>query len=323
MRQEWVKYLCDPIDKTSLKIDNVIAKKGRDILFGTLKSKSGNVYAIKEGVPILLNHRTQSTETVDSFAHEWKGFDFDYGKNGWVKDIVRPVLGGTKYFKNKIIIDCGSGSGRQSQWMAEAGAKFIFCIELSDAARTIVKKVTNRIRNKVFVIQADIAHIPINTKNVKVDLVYCINVIQHTKNPKSTMVELSRMMGKNTDLLFNIYLQKGRKYLLSVLNCLRKITRYVPYSLLKYFCFVVAVVVYPVSLLPFSTKHLSRFVPVSHGFKETWLDIYDLLGSHEYQKFYTEKELCAILNKAKLKMVKRTRYAFLLKKKIYNDHEGY
>ena len=316
MNKKWIKYICDPIDGSTLSYHSISKFYGEEIITGILKSRSGNIYKIINGVPKLLTDKTQKIETVDSFGYEWKDFDFDYGKNGWVKDIVIPMFGGVDYFNNKIIVDCGAGSGRQSQWMAEAGAKFIFCLELSDTARTIVKKVTNRIKNKVFVIQADIAHIPINTENVKVDLVYCINVIQHTKNPKSTMVELSRMMEKNTDLLFNIYLQKGRKCLLGILNYIRKVTRYIPYSLLKYLCFVIAVVVYPVALLPFSAKHLSKFVPVSHGFKETWLDIYDLLGSHEYQKFYTEKELHDILNKAKLKIIKRTRYAFLLKKKL-------
>ncbi|MEK7497293.1 MAG: hypothetical protein AAB656_00035 [Patescibacteria group bacterium] len=129
MRQEWVKYLCDPIDKTSLKIDKVIERRDGDILFGTLKSESGNIYNIKGGVPVLLNRQTQSVKTVDSFAFEWENFDFDYGKKGWLRDIVRPVLGSTKYFKNKIIIDCGAGSGRQSLWMAQAGAKFVFSIE--------------------------------------------------------------------------------------------------------------------------------------------------------------------------------------------------
>ena len=135
MLREWVRYLCDPIDKTSLKIDEVIEKKGHDILFGTLKSRSGNRYSIKEGIPRLMNRHTQPVMTVDSFAYEWENFDFDYGKKGWLQDIVRPILGSTKYFKNKTILDCGAGSGRQSLWMAQAGAKFIFSIELAAPGR--------------------------------------------------------------------------------------------------------------------------------------------------------------------------------------------
>ena len=82
MRGKWIKYLCDPIDKTNLCIDKIVDKKGDDILFGTLKSKSGNIYKIENGVPILLNSRTQPVKTVDSFAYEWEQFDFDCGEKG-------------------------------------------------------------------------------------------------------------------------------------------------------------------------------------------------------------------------------------------------
>lgn len=301
MRQEWVKYLCDPIDKTSLKIDRVFEKKGRDILFGTLKSKSGNVYNIKEGVPILLCRYTQSVKTVDSFEYEWKKFDFDYGKKGWIQDIVKPILGSTKYFKNKIIVDCGAGSGRQSLWMAQAGAKFVFSIELSNSATTVVKRVTDRFKNRIFVIQADIGHIPINRKNVVIDLAYCVNVIQHTKNPKKAVLEISKLLNKNSDFIFNIYLRRGNMYLVKCIQYFRKMTRAFPNSLNKYISLMIAILLYPFKLR-------------RHSFKEFWLDIYDLLGSHSYQKFYSEVYLKKMLAESSLKIIRRSYYAMVLRK---------
>ena len=104
MRGKWIKYLCDPIDKTNLCIDKIVDKKGDDILFGTLKSKSGNIYKIENGVPILLNSRTQPVRTVDSFAYEWEQFDFDCGEKGWLEDVVRPSVGGLKYLLSKPIL---------------------------------------------------------------------------------------------------------------------------------------------------------------------------------------------------------------------------
>ena len=78
MKREWVEYLCDPIDKSDFKINSISKKSGDDIISGVLKSKSGNFYKIKDGVPILLTKETQSVESVESFEYEWEEFDFDY-----------------------------------------------------------------------------------------------------------------------------------------------------------------------------------------------------------------------------------------------------
>jgi SAM-dependent methyltransferase len=302
MNKKWIKYLCDPTDKSLLIVDKVVVQKGNDIISGTLKSKSGNLYQIKDGVPILLNQNTQPTKTVDSFAYEWKNFDFDYGRRGWNEDIVKPILGDTKYFKNKTIIDCGAGSGRQSLWMAEAGAKFVFSVELSDSARSMVRKVTSKYKNRVFVIQADIAHLPIK-KTAKIDVAYCINVIQHTKNPIKATGEISKLLDSKSEFVFNIYLRRGNLFLIDLVQGLKRMLDKFPKTLIRFAAFFFAIGYYPLK-----SKYQS--------FKELWLDIYDLLGTHYYQKFYTGKELQNILEYSGLRIKKRSKYALVLVKII-------
>ena len=211
MLKKWIKYLCDPIDKTSLSVSKITSRDGEYIISGILKSRSGNIYKIKNGVPILISKKTQGVSSVESFAYEWNTFDFDYGKKGWLNDIVEPVVDSTKYFKDKVVIDCGAGSGRQSLWIAEAGAKFVFSIELSDSATTIVKRVTSKFKNRIFVIQADIAHLPLKRNIANIDVAYCVNVIQHTKNPLKGTEEISKLLNKNSTFIFNIYLLRGNK----------------------------------------------------------------------------------------------------------------
>lgn len=300
MKKEWVKYLCDPVDKSDLVLSSVSKVVDGYIVTGSLKSRSGKVYKIKNGVPVFLNKKTQEVSSVDSFAYEWNEFDFDYGKKGWVHDVVNPTLGSTKYFKGKVIADCGAGSGRQSLWMAKAGAKFVFSFELSNTAHTILKKVTHECRDKIFVIQADISHPPVKANIAKIDLVYCVNVIQHVRNPKAATVQLSKLMKNDSTFLFNIYLTRGKTFIFKLLEWIRLITAHLPYLVVKYLSFFLSIV-------------LCFFF--NHSFKETWLDIYDLIGGHKYQKFYTEKELGDILQAAKLKVIKRSRYALLLRKK--------
>lgn len=301
MQRTWIKYLCDPIDKSSLHFFKIGKKRGNEIISGLLKSKSGHVYEIKNGVPIFVTSKTQSTESVDSFAYEWKTFDFDFGKASWLRDIIRPSIGSRKYFKDKVVIDCGAGSGRQSLWMAESGAKFVFSVELSDSALLMIPRVTSRYKNSVFVIQADIARLPINKKTAKIDAAYCVNVIQHTKNPAKTLREISGLLGSKSQLIFNIYLRRGNGILIDAIQFLKKGVRKFPKIIINALSFLLAV-----------TLFIFRFGKI--GFKEFWLEIYDLLGNHSFQNFYTQVYLSRLLKQTNLRMVKDSRYAMLLMK---------
>lgn len=312
MKNQWVDYLCDPVDKTSLVIDEVFKKSGDRIITGTIKSESGNFYSIEGGIPRLINHQTQQVDTVESFAYEWKKFDFSYGKKGWIQDIVKPSVGNLNFFKNKVIVDCGAGSGRQSLWMVKAGAKFIFAIELSNSV-TMIKKLTGKFSDKVFVIQADIAHFPIK-KTAGIDLIYCVNMIQHTKNPVKTLKELSEIISIDSIVIFNIYLIAGKGMILKIISLVRKITRFLPSLILRMLSFFLAILLHFLDLLPLVIKNLTVQRLISRSFKETWLDIYDLIGHHTYQKFYSDKELLSILKTSSLEIVKRSRYSMILRK---------
>jgi len=187
--------------------------------------------------------------------------------------------------------------------MAKAGANLVIAIELSNSVRTIAKKAVAQHKNRIFLIQADIAHLPIK-KSLKLDLIYCINVIQHTQNETATLIELSRLMSKKSQMLFNIYLQRKRVLFISLISLLRQFTGKLPYTTLKVLLFLPAVVFWLFSKL--------KIFSIGHNFKETWLNLYDMFGGHDYQKFYTETEVSKMLKKAKLQTVKRSKYVFVL-----------
>ena len=84
--------------------------------------------------------------------------------------------------------------------MAEAGAKLVISLELSNTIFNRHKETIKGFEDVVFPIQCDIAYLPIT---VKPDILYCINVLQHTKDPKKTFNNLSRLMHKE-----NIFLSK-------------------------------------------------------------------------------------------------------------------
>jgi len=301
MKKQWIKYLCDPVDKSEIKLEKVFEFDGKRIIRGTLKSQSGNVYQIKEGIPILLDKRSQTLKSVESFGYEWNEFDYDYGQKSWMEDIIKPSVGSMDYFKNKIIVDCGAGSGRQSSWMAEAGAKLVVAVELSDSVHTAAKKATRHADN-VFLIQADIAHLPLK-KTAFYDLIYCVNVIQHTQNETKTLIELSSLMTKKSRMIFNIYLHQNRYFIIRLVGGLRQLTSELPYKTLKQSLYLPAVFIFILSKF--------RIVSIGRSFRETWLNMYDLFGGHSYQKFYTEEEVQRMISSARLIVEKRTKYVFV------------
>lgn len=315
MKKEWLKYLVDPVDQTRLNFgQNLKNDKDGLIESGSLISKSGHKYKIKNGVPILLTRKGQTVSSVESFAYEWEHFDFDFGKQGWLKNIVKPVLRTPSYFKNKVIIECGTGSGRHARWMAEYGAKLVISVELSNSVHGIAKAVTEPYRDKVMLVQADIANIPINPKTTAPDLVTCVNVIQHTKDPAKTLTSLSGILTRKGRLLFNVYLQRGRSKSLAFLGALRSVTQLLPSQVLLVLTFLVSLTVYHSKFNSKAYKYFSRLFPISDTFKETWLNFYDLLGKHHFQRFYSEQEVDNLLGSAGLKILRRKFYVMLLAK---------
>src|SRR5688572_13416568 len=132
MRLEWIKYLCDPIDGSSLSFGEIREQTGDRVVAGTLTSQSGRCYEIRQGIPVFAVEGMQSLESVESFAFEWNEFGFDYARQGWIDDVIKPMVGGLDFIKGKVVVDAGAGSGAQSRWMAEAGAALVISLELSN-----------------------------------------------------------------------------------------------------------------------------------------------------------------------------------------------
>ena len=311
MKKAWIKYLKDPIDGTPLDFDDVHSFSKQDrITTGNLVSKTKNVYKIIKGIPVLLTTNAQSLASVESFAYEWDQFGFLFAKTGWFQDLMNPLVGSEKFFKNKIIVDAGAGSGSQSRWMVDAGAKFVFSLELSNAIFSEHAKTIRQYEDKIYPIQCDIANPPLN---VKPDIIYCMNVIQHTKNPTQTLIALAKLMSKQTVFLFNIY-DKDRNSLerLNLIRCTRAFTRFLPFAAWKWLAFLYLLFLYTLARIPFMLSIAKKLYPLGDSFKGDWLNLYDIGGAHFYQDFYTKDEQLSMIKMAGLKIKKQTKFGYVL-----------
>lgn len=310
MRVEWISLLRDPIDKSKLKLIDPVFKNGR-LLSGKLLSSSGRVYRIKEGIPILLSRETQSLNSVKSFAFEWDEWGYLFAKKNWLKNNIDPLLGNASKFKNKIIIDAGAGSGAQSRWMAEAGARMVISLELSDTIFSRHKKTIKGFESVIFPIQCDISYLPIV---LKPDILYCVNVLQHTKDPKKTFRNLISLMNKKTLFMFNVYNEEGFLGSYTV-KILRQIIKLLPFRIWRGLAYIIASGILLLDkTVPWIIKLGYGNVHFSKDLKELWLQIYDAFGSHHYQYTLSQKEQINLFKEAKLKVKARSNFGYLLVK---------
>lgn len=309
MKREWLQYLGDPHDLSPLQFEGDIEERDGRVVTATLVSASGRRYPVRQGIPVFVAPEFQAKESVASFAYEWNEFGFDFAKEGWLGDICRPLVGDQRFFEGKLCVDAGAGSGAQTRWMAEGGAKLIFSLDLSDALFDRHKNTIEPYRDRVFPIQCDIAYPPLRQK---VDVLYCINVIQHTADPRVTFRQLvQRLLAPGGVFLFNIYGKRSEKTYQAVM-AVRRVIRPLPFSVWKALSWAITCVSWPLYQIRPLRPLLRKAFPMSHSFKESWLDLYDVYGGHWYQENMREDDQLKMIESEGLAILRKTHYGYLL-----------
>jgi len=308
MKKEWIQFLKDPFDNSEIMVKEIARENNGLIEEGMLISASGNIYPVKQGIPCFLNESTQKIASVESFEYEWNEFGFLYAKKGWLLDIVNPLVGDESYFKGKTVVDCGAGSGAQTRWMAESGADMVISLELSNGIYTRHKETIKGLEDRIFAIQSDIANPPVKQF---ADIIYCVKVIQHTADVRQTFSKLVDLMHEKSVFLFNVYTEKSSAPLIRVA---RKITTLMPFKLVYVLSFILALPLFLVIKTIYTFLHNNELIPEIRSFKETWLDIYDLLGPHSYQDYMKKEDQLKMISDFNLNIIKETKFGYLLSK---------
>jgi uncharacterized protein YbaR (Trm112 family)/2-polyprenyl-3-methyl-5-hydroxy-6-metoxy-1,4-benzoquinol methylase len=310
--QRWaLEYLACPTTGHSLELRDEVVEHDR-ILSGRLVCPCGQAYPIQAGVPRFISSEgTQDTGSVASFGYQWDTLNFDAFRMNWLEHVVARNFGGPDYFRGKVILDCGAGSGMQSRWMLEAGARRVISLELSQAVDGVVRKNLTGCDDRSLVVQCDIARPPI--RGGALDLVYCINVIQHTRDPQETTRSLYRLLCGRGEMVVNYYMRgerpgpawRVREYLRT------QVFKRLPKGVLLAVCRALAAV----SMVPVLEWPLMKLVAVRgdvpkgphylrRKYRQTVLNTYDWHGSHEYQHYFTPRQLEALVREAGIALEK-------------------
>ena len=199
MTPELLKYLCEPITKLPLRLVDCTFAKDGSIESGSLLTSTGSCYPIIDGIPRFVDFVKPSS--VESFGNQWNYFNFTSFKENWLSHTVFNTFGTTEVFSNKLIVDAGGGSGAQSKWFLEYGAKHVILMDLSISVNDVVKRNLAGLPN-IDVIQCSIDAPPLRDQSID-GMIYCHNVIQHTPSVEKTAHALFKCISENGEFVFN------------------------------------------------------------------------------------------------------------------------
>lgn len=301
-----LQYLCDPIDKSELTLTDSIPNTDGWVETGILVSKSGRAYPVRNGIPRFVEHEADLKESVDSFGDEWNHFNFDDFKVNWLLHTIKNTFGSVEAFKGKIVVDCGAGSGMQTKWIAEAGARHVIALELSHSVDDVMKRNLDGLKN-IDIVQCSIEHPPIK-QGVIDGIVICHNVIQHTSSVEGTARALWALVASGGEFVFNCYPKnnKGmiRKLRLVIYDTLRGILSRCPFQVILLYARIMSALRFVPILGWFLEKSgfmVRGDVPagprrVYRAFKSGVLNTFDCFGSHSYQHLKSDSEIRQLIS---------------------------
>jgi SAM-dependent methyltransferase len=297
-------YLADPRTLGKLELVDPIYN-GEQIASGKLVAPDGVAYPIINGIPRFVIRTPR--EAVRSFGDEWNFFNYDAFKVNWLTHVVGNTFGTSDVFRDKVIVDAGAGSGMQSVWMLECGAKHVILLELSDSVDDVIQRNLARVGYKNFdVIQCSIDAPPIAPDNVE-GIVICHNVIQHTPSVPNTARALFRIVKPASEFVFNCYGKDNDTWFREVRFhfqvCVRSFLKRRSFNFRLFYSRAMATLRFlPIlgwilerSMLcfrgdvPRGTDSYYSFL--KRGYRQGLLNTFDWYGAHEYQHHLSEAEL--------------------------------
>ena len=156
--------------------------------------------------------------TADSFGYKWSIYseiDRSYQKN--FLDELAPLDLDT-FFKDKVVLDAGTGMGIPSFSMAELGAREVYGIDISSEIE-IARRNTARFDN-IHIAQADIYNIPFEREAF--DVVVCVAVLQHLPDFEGAITQLLSHLKPGGTLIIWVYGRENNGFVHYVVEPARK-----------------------------------------------------------------------------------------------------
>jgi SAM-dependent methyltransferase len=214
MKRTLVEYLRDPVSQEPLELVN--AEGTGEVTKGELRSASGAVYRIEDGVPLMVRadkFEEGQGETVESFSWKWKrAQNYRSATIGhysqWYLDRYgfKTVENLGAFLKGKRrVLDAGTAHGRDAEMYATNSDATVFGIDISHGVKNAYRDLGS-LPNANFV-QADLTRLPFPEKFF--DFIGCDQVIHHTPNTRASLSHLVTRLAPGGHIAFYVYKKKG------------------------------------------------------------------------------------------------------------------
>lgn len=176
---------------------------------GELKCGSGHRFNVRRDIPRLL---ASESNYADAFGEQWIEYRVtqldSYTQTDISKERLRRCLGeplwSSLHEPGRVeILESGCGAGRFTEILLKLPAASVTSTDLSVAVEP--NKANCPLSDRHRIVQCDINHMPFRPEQY--DIVLCLGVIQHTKDPERTIEDLYKQVKPGGWLIIDHYTQ--------------------------------------------------------------------------------------------------------------------
>jgi 2-polyprenyl-3-methyl-5-hydroxy-6-metoxy-1,4-benzoquinol methylase len=187
-------------------IDHSTLQNGAE---GELRCSSGHRFGVRRDIPRLL---WSENTYADAFGEQWIEYRVtqldSYTRTDISKDRLRRCLGESLWSSLQgpgrvEILESGCGAGRFTEVLLQLPAASVTSTDLSSAVEP--NKANCPLSDRHRILQCDINQLPFQAEQY--DIVVCLGVIQHTKDPERTMEDLYKQVKPGGWLVIDHYTQ--------------------------------------------------------------------------------------------------------------------
>lgn len=174
---------------------------------GAIACTAGHTYPVRDGIPRLL---PEGGTYADAFGEQWKQYrrtQLDsYTGTNYSRDRLRRCFGEVLW--NRLhhgpplqVLEAGCGAGRFTEVLLHTPAAVVTSTDLSSAVEPNQANFPQSSRHRI--IQCDINGFPFGPGQF--DIVMCLGVVQHTRDPERTIADLYRQVKPGGWLVIDHY----------------------------------------------------------------------------------------------------------------------
>lgn len=177
-----------------------------------------------------LIEQSKDKKTADAFASSWNNLPLGsvYTEDqfsDWMQPLIRRDVEG------KRVLELGCGSGSLMVHMASWEPAYLEGVDLGDSVASAEKNLSQISFKNWKVTKGDLT----TFKSSGFDLVYCIGVLHHLKNPKDGFDSIVRNAVPGGKFHCWVYAREGNNVVVYIVDPIRKVASRLPWWFTKYF----------------------------------------------------------------------------------------